>query len=142
MRIYYDRDADINLIKDKKIVVVGYGSQGHAHSKNLRDTGIENVAIALREGSATRKKAEKKRSPPAGTSLNQNQNKSFQIEMTEKKPFHVSGLEPTKMKVLGVNIFPLVAKVAGLMSDETRKKQMTKKVMCRLTKSFPPHFAC
>ena len=62
--------------------------------------------------------------------------------MTEKKPFHVSGLEPTKMKVLGVNIFPLVAKVAGLMSDETRKKQMTKKVMCRLTKSFPTHFSC
>ena len=61
--------------------------------------------------------------------------------MTEKKPFHVSGLEPTKMKVLGVNIFPLVAKVTGLMSDETRKKQMTKKVTC-LTKSFPPHFSC
>ena len=59
--------------------------------------------------------------------------------MTEKKPFHVSGLEPTKMKVLGVNIFPLVAKVTGLMSDETRKKQMTKKVTC-LTKSFPAHF--
>ena len=58
MRVYYDRDADINLIKDKKIVVVGYGSQGHAHAMNLRDTGVENVAIALREGSASRKKAE------------------------------------------------------------------------------------
>ena len=53
MRVYYDRDADINLIKDKKIVIVGYGSQGHAHAMNLRDTGIENVAIALREGSAS-----------------------------------------------------------------------------------------
>ena len=58
MRVYYDRDADIKLIKDKKIVVVGYGSQGHAHAMNLRDTGVENVAIALREGSTTRKKAE------------------------------------------------------------------------------------
>ena len=58
MRVYYDRDADINLIKDKKIVVVGYGSQGHAHAMNLRDTGVENVAIALREGSTSRKKAE------------------------------------------------------------------------------------
>ena len=48
--------------------------------------------------------------------------------MPEKKPFHVSGLEPTKMKVLGVNIFPLIVKVTGLMSDEMRKNQMTKKV--------------
>ena len=48
--------------------------------------------------------------------------------MTEKKPFHVTGLEPTKMKVLGVNIFPLLVKVTSLLSDETRKNQMTKKV--------------
>ena len=58
MRIYYDRDADINLIKDKKIVIVGYGSQGHAHAMNLRDTGISNVAVALRESSVSRPKAE------------------------------------------------------------------------------------
>ena len=58
MRIYYDRDADINLIKDKKIVIVGYGSQGHAHAINLRDTGISNVAIALRENSLSKPKAE------------------------------------------------------------------------------------
>jgi len=58
MRVYYDRDADVNLIKDKKIVIVGYGSQGHAHAMNLRDSGIVNVAIALREGSNTRQKAE------------------------------------------------------------------------------------
>ena len=44
MRVYYDRDADINLIKDKNIVIVGYGSQGHAHAMNLRDSGMENVA--------------------------------------------------------------------------------------------------
>ena len=58
MRVYYDRDADINLIKDKKIVIVGYGSQGHAHAMNLRDSGLENVAVALREGSSSRQKAE------------------------------------------------------------------------------------
>ncbi len=58
MRVYYDRDADINLIKDKRIVIVGYGSQGHAHAMNLRDSGIENVAVALREGSSSRQKAE------------------------------------------------------------------------------------
>ena len=39
MRVYYDRDCDINLIKDKKVAVVGYGSQGHAHALNLRDLG-------------------------------------------------------------------------------------------------------
>ena len=57
MRVYYDRDADINLIKDKKIVIVGYGSQGHAHAINLRDTGVRNVAIALRENSTSKSKA-------------------------------------------------------------------------------------
>ena len=48
MRVYYDRDADINLIKNKKIVIVGYGSQGHAHAINLKDSGMENVVVALR----------------------------------------------------------------------------------------------
>ena len=58
MRVYYDRDADVNLIKNKKIVVVGYGSQGHAHALNLKDSGVKEVRVALREGSATTKKAE------------------------------------------------------------------------------------
>jgi ketol-acid reductoisomerase len=58
MRVYYDSDADVNLIKTKKVAIVGYGSQGHAHAANLRDSGVKEVAIALREGSATRKKAE------------------------------------------------------------------------------------
>ena len=58
MRAYYDRDADIGLVKAKNIVIVGYGSQGHAHAQNLRDSGVANVAVALREGSATAKKAE------------------------------------------------------------------------------------
>ncbi len=58
MRVYYDRDADGNLVKGKKVVVVGYGSQGHAHAQNLRDSGVAEVKIALRPGSATAKKAE------------------------------------------------------------------------------------
>jgi ketol-acid reductoisomerase len=58
MRVYYDRDADLNLIKGKKVVIVGYGSQGHAHALNLRDSGVKEVSIALRPGSASAKKAE------------------------------------------------------------------------------------
>ena len=57
MRVYYDRDADVNLIKKKKVVIVGYGSQGHAHALNLRDSGIKDVAVALRPGSASAAKA-------------------------------------------------------------------------------------
>ena len=49
MRVYYDRDADIGLIKSKKVLVIGYGSQGHAHAANLRDSGVKDVAIALKK---------------------------------------------------------------------------------------------
>jgi ketol-acid reductoisomerase len=58
MRVYYDRDADINLIKGKKVAIIGYGSQGHAHALNLRDSGVKDVAVALRRGSQGVKKAE------------------------------------------------------------------------------------
>ena len=58
MRVYYDRDCDINLIKDKKVAILGYGSQGHAHALNLRDSGAKNVVVALREGSRSTGKAE------------------------------------------------------------------------------------
>ncbi|MHC5307053.1 ketol-acid reductoisomerase [Bartonella sp. LJL80] len=58
MRVYYDRDADVNLIKSKKVAIVGYGSQGRAHALNLKDSGAKDVQIALRPGSATAKKAE------------------------------------------------------------------------------------
>jgi ketol-acid reductoisomerase len=58
MRVYYDRDADLNLIKGKKVVVIGYGSQGHAHALNLRDSGVKDVAVALRKGSQGVKKAQ------------------------------------------------------------------------------------
>jgi ketol-acid reductoisomerase len=58
MRVYYDRDADLNLIKGKKVVVIGYGSQGRAHALNMKDSGVKEVAVALRTGSATARKAE------------------------------------------------------------------------------------
>jgi ketol-acid reductoisomerase len=58
MRVYYDRDADLNLIKAKKVAIVGYGSQGRAHALNLKDSGVKNITIALKAGSATAKKAE------------------------------------------------------------------------------------
>ena len=58
MKVFYDSDADLNLIKEKRICIIGYGSQGHAHALNLKDSGINNVVIALREDSKSRKKAE------------------------------------------------------------------------------------
>jgi ketol-acid reductoisomerase len=58
MRVYYDRDADLARILDKKIAIVGYGSQGRAHALNLVDSGVKNVAVALRPGSDTAKKVE------------------------------------------------------------------------------------
>lgn len=57
MQVYYDRDAELNLVKQKKIAIVGYGSQGHAHALNLRESGVKDVVIALKEGSSTRAKA-------------------------------------------------------------------------------------
>src|SRR5271168_3091910 len=58
MRVYYDRDADVNLIKGKKVAIVGYGSQGHAHALNLKDSGVKELAVALRPGSTAIAKAE------------------------------------------------------------------------------------
>ncbi|WP_375391032.1 ketol-acid reductoisomerase [uncultured Sphingomonas sp.] len=58
MRVYYDADADRDLIKGKKVAIVGYGSQGHAHAANLRDSGVGEVVVALRPGSASAAKAE------------------------------------------------------------------------------------
>ena len=46
MRVYYDRDCDVNLIKEKKVAILGYGSQGHAHALNLRDSGAKNLVVA------------------------------------------------------------------------------------------------
>ena len=57
MRVYYDRDADLNFIKNKKVAIIGFGSQGHAHALNMRDSGVKEVVIAARPG-ASAKKAE------------------------------------------------------------------------------------
>jgi ketol-acid reductoisomerase len=58
MKVYYDADADLNLVTGKKIAILGYGSQGHAHAQNLRNSGVAEVAIALRPGSASAQKAQ------------------------------------------------------------------------------------
>ena len=58
MRVYYDRDADLNLIKGKKVAIIGYGSQGRAHALNLKDSGVKELAVGLKAGSATAKKVE------------------------------------------------------------------------------------
>ncbi|MCU7800468.1 MAG: ketol-acid reductoisomerase [gamma proteobacterium symbiont of Lucinoma myriamae] len=57
MNIYYDKDCDLSIIKGMKVTIVGYGSQGHAHANNLKDSGVD-VTVALREGSASAAKAE------------------------------------------------------------------------------------
>src|SRR6476660_1212623 len=57
MQVYYDRDADLSVLRGKKIAVLGYGSQGHAHANNLRDSGVE-VVVGLRRGSSSWPKAE------------------------------------------------------------------------------------
>ena len=58
MKIYYDKDADLNIIKGMKVAIIGYGSQGHAHANNLSDSGVD-VVVGLREGSDSAKKASK-----------------------------------------------------------------------------------
>jgi ketol-acid reductoisomerase len=58
MRVYYDSDADVNLIKGKKVAIIGYGSQGHAHARNLKDSGVKELAVGLRPGSTGVAKAE------------------------------------------------------------------------------------
>jgi ketol-acid reductoisomerase len=55
MRVYYDRDADVNLIKAKKVAIIGFGSQGHAHALNIRESGVAEVAIGLRPGGSAKK---------------------------------------------------------------------------------------
>ena len=59
MKIYYDKDCDIELIRSKKVAMIGFGSQGHAHAENLRDSGV-NVVVGLKQGGASWKKAESK----------------------------------------------------------------------------------
>ena len=58
MKMYYEKDANTGLIKSKKVAIVGFGSQGHAHALNLKDSGVKEVVVALRENSTSKKKAE------------------------------------------------------------------------------------
>jgi len=58
MKMFYEKDADVGLIKSKKVAIFGFGSQGHAHALNLQDSGVKEVVVALREGSPSKKKAE------------------------------------------------------------------------------------
>ena len=55
MRVYYDRDSDLNLFKGRRVAIIGYGSQGRAHALNLKDSGVKDIAIGLKAGSATGK---------------------------------------------------------------------------------------
>ncbi|MEX1033039.1 MAG: ketol-acid reductoisomerase [Cellvibrionaceae bacterium] len=59
MQIYYDKDCDLSIIQGKKVAIIGYGSQGHAHAQNLKDSGVSNVVVGLRKGSANWKNVEK-----------------------------------------------------------------------------------
>jgi len=59
MKMYYEKDANVNLIKEKKVAIFGYGSQGHAHALNLKDSGVKEVVVALRDGSPSAKKSRK-----------------------------------------------------------------------------------
>src|SRR5881394_1034373 len=58
MKVYYDKDADLSLVKGKKVTIVGFGSQGHAHAQNLKDSGVK-VMVGLRPGGASWEKAQK-----------------------------------------------------------------------------------
>ena len=58
MKVYYDKDADLSLIKGKNVTIIGYGSQGHAHAQNLNDSGVK-VTVGVRKGGASWAKAEK-----------------------------------------------------------------------------------
>ena len=53
MKMFYEKDADVDLIKNKKIAIFGYGSQGHAHALNLKDSGVKEIVVALRDGSSS-----------------------------------------------------------------------------------------
>ena len=56
MKVFYDKDADLSLIKGKQVTIIGYGSQGHAHAQNLNDSGVK-VTVGLRKGGASWNKA-------------------------------------------------------------------------------------
>ena len=60
MKMFYEKDADVDLIKNQKVAIFGYGSQGHAHALNHKDSGMKEIVVALSEGSSSAAKAESK----------------------------------------------------------------------------------
>jgi ketol-acid reductoisomerase len=58
MQVYYDKDADLSIIQNKAVAIIGFGSQGHAHALNLKDSGVKNLTVGLRKGSGSWAKAE------------------------------------------------------------------------------------
>ena len=58
MKVYYENDADLSLIQKKKVAVIGYGSQGHAHALNLRESGVKDLVVGLQNSSNSKPKAE------------------------------------------------------------------------------------
>src|ERR1700716_179512 len=93
--VFYEKDADAGLIGSRKVAVIGYGSQGHAHALNLRDTGVD-VRVGLREGSSSKAKAE-----AAGlrvTSIDQAAQEADVIMMlapdTEQQAIYTTAIEP------------------------------------------------
>ena len=59
MQVFYDKDADLSIIQNMKVVIVGYGSQGHAHANNLRDSGVKDITVGLRKGYSLGKSRER-----------------------------------------------------------------------------------
>src|SRR5689334_8358452 len=58
MKVFYDKDADLSIIQSKKVAVIGYGSQGHAHALNLRESGVKDLVVGLQPNSQSKPKAE------------------------------------------------------------------------------------
>jgi ketol-acid reductoisomerase len=63
MKVYYEADADLSIIQSKKVAVIGYGSQGHAHALNLRESGVKDLVVGLQPNSGSKPKAERPNGP-------------------------------------------------------------------------------
>src|SRR6201995_3827351 len=93
--VYYDNDADTGLIADKKVAILGYGSQGHAHALNLKDSGID-VIVGLRDGSSSKAKAEAAglRVLPTGDAVREADIVMILLPDTEQKKVYEAEIEP------------------------------------------------
>ena len=109
MKIYYDKDADLSLIQDKQVVIIGYGSQGHAHANNLKDSGV-NVCVGLREGSSSEEKAE-----TAGLEVKSIADAVASADVAEIDQLNIlqASLLAMKRAVEGLNITPQSALIDG-----------------------------